>query len=55
MFCRISRSAIVNLDRIKELEPAARGEHLVRLVTGRELKLTRGYRQKLEALLGDRL
>jgi two-component system, LytTR family, response regulator len=55
VFCRISRSAIVNLDRIKELEPAARGEHLVRLVSGRELKLTRGYRQKLEALLGDRL
>lgn len=54
-FCRISRSAIVNLDRIKELEPATRGEHLVHLVTGRELKLTRGYRQKLENLLGDRL
>jgi two-component system, LytTR family, response regulator len=55
LFCRISRSAIVNLDRIKELEPATRGEHLVRLITGRELKLTRGYRQKLEELLGDRL
>lgn len=55
LFCRISRSAIVNLDRIKDLEPAARGEHVVHLLTDRELKLTRGYRQKLEALLGDRL
>jgi two-component system LytT family response regulator len=55
VFCRISRSAIVNLDRIQELIPIARGEHLVCLPGGRELKLTRGYREKLEALLGDQL
>jgi two-component system, LytTR family, response regulator len=55
LFCRISRTAIVNLDRVKELEPASRGELVVRLLTGRELKLTRGYRRKLEELLGDRL
>lgn len=54
-FARTSRSAIVNLDRVKHLEPASRGEHLVRLTTGRELKLTRIYREKLELLLGDRL
>jgi len=54
-FARISRSAIVNLDRVRELLPADRGEHLVRLDSGRELKLTRTYREKLEALLGDRL
>jgi two-component system, LytTR family, response regulator len=55
VFRRISRSAIVNLDSIRELVPIARGEHLVCLTNGRELKLTRGYREKLEALLGDRL
>lgn len=54
-FVRISRSAIVNLDRVQELLPAMRGEHVVRLVGGRELKLTRNYRDRLEALLGDRL
>jgi two-component system LytT family response regulator len=54
-FARISRSAIVNLDRVKDLEPATRGELLVRLSTGPELKLTRTYREKLEGLLGDRL
>ena len=54
-FVRISRSAIVNLERVQELVPAARGEHFVRLTGGRELKLTRSYREKLEALLGDRL
>jgi two-component system LytT family response regulator len=54
-FARTNRSAIVNLDRVKDLEPASRGELLVRLTTGRELKLTRIYREKLELLLGDRL
>jgi two-component system, LytTR family, response regulator len=54
-FARTNRSAIVNLDRVKDLEPASRGELLVRLTTGRELKLTRVYREKLELLLGDRL
>jgi two-component system LytT family response regulator len=54
-FARTSRSAIVNLDRVKDLEPESRGELLVRLTTGRELKLTRIYREKLELLLGDRL
>jgi len=54
-FARVSRSAIVQLDRVQELVPTARGEHIVRLANGRELKLTRLYREKLEALLGDRL
>jgi two-component system LytT family response regulator len=54
-FVRVSRSAIVNLDRVQELMPAARGEYTVRLAGGQELKLTRGYRERLEALLGDRL
>lgn len=54
-FARISRSAIVNLDRICDFRPLSRGEHRVRLAGGQELKLTRSYRGKLEALLGDRL
>ena len=54
-FARINRSAIVRLDRVQELLPATHGEHVVRLVSGRELKLTRLYREKLERLLGDRL
>jgi two-component system LytT family response regulator len=54
-FARISRSAIVNLDRVREFQPLSRGEHRVRLAGGQELKLTRSYRSKLESLLGDRL
>ncbi len=55
IFVRVSRSAIVNFDRIQDLVPIAHGEYRVRLVTGAEIKLTRGYREKLEARLGDRL
>lgn len=54
-FARVSRSAIVNLDRVRELRPAARGERLLRLTTGRELKLTRPHRHRLEARLRARL
>jgi two-component system LytT family response regulator len=52
-FLRVSRSAIVNLDRIKAVQPAIRGEHVVVLKNGRELPLTRGVRevrQRLESL-----
>lgn len=55
VFTRVSRSAIVNLDQVRDLVPIARGEYRVRLVTGAEIKLTRNYREKLEARLGDRL
>ncbi len=55
LFVRVSRSAIVNLDQVRDLVPVARGEFRVRLLTGAEIKLTRNYREKLEARLGDRL
>jgi two-component system LytT family response regulator len=52
-FLRVSRSAIVNLDRVKAVQPTTRGEHVVLLKNGKELTLTRGVReirQRLEAL-----
>ena len=52
-FLRVSRSAIVNLDRIKAVQPATRGDHVVLLKNGKELALTRGVRevqQRLESL-----
>ncbi len=54
-FVRVSRSAIVNLDRIRELRPASRGEYLIHLAGGHQVKLTRTYRERLETRLGDRL
>lgn len=52
-FLRVSRSAIVNLERVKAVQPTTRGEHVVLLKNGKELTLTRGVReirQRLEAL-----
>ena len=51
-FVRIHRSTIVNLEKVKELQPFYRGEYVVVLHTGTTLKLSRGYRANLEARLG---
>lgn len=54
-FVRISRSVIVNLDRVCGLAPMKKGEYRIELHGGTELKLTRSYRAQLEALMGDPL
>ena len=51
-FLRISRSVIVNLDRVDRLVPWFSGGYLVRLVTGAEFKLTRRYAHRLFHLMG---
>jgi two-component system LytT family response regulator len=55
-FIRVHRSAIVNLDCVKELHPWFRGDYRVMLNDGTELTLTRNHREKLESrlLLGAR-
>ena len=52
-FLRIHRSTIVNLDRIKELQPWFHGEYRVLLQDGKQLLLSRKYREKLRDLLKD--
>jgi two-component system LytT family response regulator len=49
-FLRISRGAIVNLDRVRELQPLFKGEHVVVLQGGRKLTMTRGLREVERAL-----
>jgi two-component system, LytTR family, response regulator len=49
-FVRISRSVIVNIERIKELEPLFYGEYTVTLRNGTRLTLSRRYRDKLPQL-----
>jgi len=49
-FLRISRSTIVNLDRVKELQSMTAGEHVVLLRDGRQLPMTRGLREVEERL-----
>jgi two-component system LytT family response regulator len=52
-FMRISRSSIVNVERIQELQPMFHGEYVVLLKTGAKLTLSRTYRDKLDRLLGS--
>lgn len=50
-FIRIHRSAIVNIDRIKELRPSFRGDYDVILRDGTRLTLTKSHRGKLDSRL----
>jgi two-component system LytT family response regulator len=51
-FMRVSRSTIVNLERIQELQPMFHGEYTVLLKTGAKVTLSRSYRDKLDRLMG---
>jgi two-component system LytT family response regulator len=48
-FARIHRSTIVNLDRIRQMDLWGSGDYMVRLADGTQLKLSRWYRDRLEA------
>ena len=50
-FFRVHRSAIVNLDRLVEIQPYFHGEHVLVLSDGSKLKLSRSRKEKLEAVL----
>jgi two-component system LytT family response regulator len=50
-FVRIHRSIIVNVRKIKELQPCNRGEYMVVLKDGKQLSCSRGYRTKLQELI----
>jgi two-component system, LytTR family, response regulator len=52
-FLRIHRSTLVNVDRIRELQPIFHGDYLVKLNDGTELTLSRNYREKLLEPLGQ--
>lgn len=52
-FFRIHRSALVQIDRIKELHPLFGGDYAVILRNGAELTLSRHYRDRLPELFGN--
>jgi two-component system, LytTR family, response regulator len=54
-FFRIHRSHIVNIERVKELQPWFNGEYVVFLRNGTRLTLSRGYREKLQDRIGRSL
>ena len=47
-FVRVSRTAIVNVDRVAELQPWSHGDWVVVLSDGAKLRLTRSFRDRLE-------
>lgn len=53
-FVRIHRSAIVNLDRVREMRPLFRGELTVILHDGTQLRMSRGRREDLESRFRQR-
>lgn len=50
-FVRVHRSAIVNVSRIREIQPWFNGEYVVLLRDGAQVKTSRGYRARLEELI----
>ena len=54
-FRRVHRSAIVNVERIAELQPLFSGEYSILLQDGTKLTLSRNYKDKLFELLGKPL
>ena len=54
-FVRIHRSTIVNVRRIKELQPCENGEYIAVLKTGKELSCGRSYRAQLRKLFAGKL
>ncbi len=49
-FLRVSRSAIVNLDSVRELQPMFKGEHVIVLQSTRKVSMTRGVREVEKAI-----
>jgi two-component system LytT family response regulator len=50
-FLRVSRSAIVNADRIREIQPWFHGDHVIVLENGDQVTTTRTYRSAITHLL----
>lgn len=53
LFLRVHRSIIVNIKRIKELQPGAHGEYVITLEGDVRLQSGRSYSEKLKALAAN--
>jgi two-component system LytT family response regulator len=54
-FARVSRSAIVRLDQVKELQPTFHGDYTVVLRNGTRVPLSRSHRGQLERFTSESL
>ncbi len=54
-FLRVHRSIIVNVAKIKEVQPCNSGEYVVIMKSGKELSCSRTYRAAIAAIVRERL
>jgi len=54
-FLRVGRSAIINANCIKEMEPMNHGDYLITLYDSTQLNLSRNYRDCLSAIFDNHL
>jgi two-component system LytT family response regulator len=54
MFCRVHRSSIVNLERVRGLKLSEDGEYEILLENGARVRLSRRYRKQLQERMGIR-
>ncbi|HSR70624.1 MAG TPA: response regulator [Acidobacteriota bacterium] len=47
-FVRVHRSAIVNLEQVREVHPYSKNDYVVVLASGEKVRMSRNYRQRLE-------
>jgi two-component system LytT family response regulator len=52
IFLRISRSVIINMNYVREMQPWFRGNYRVIMIDGTEVTLTSTYRDRLDVFLG---
>lgn len=52
-FARVNRSALVQIDRVKEFQSGSYGDYIVVLDTGQRLPLSRSFRGRLSGFLPD--
>ena len=52
-FVRVHRSAIVNLDRVRQIDPYINGAYTIVLKNGTQIRLSRSMRPALEEALQD--
>ncbi|HXV74150.1 MAG TPA: LytTR family DNA-binding domain-containing protein, partial [Sphingomonadales bacterium] len=50
-FQRVHRSAIVNMDKVKELKPHSNGEYFLFLEGGGQVKVSRSYKSVIARFL----
>jgi DNA-binding LytR/AlgR family response regulator len=50
-FARIHRSTIVNVSKLRELQPCDSGEFIAVLKSGKALSCSRGYRPQIQRLI----